>query len=126
MLQFFRMRVTVIGSGSVGTVTGACLAYLAGCWRKPVMKDFFLHALSLRVTFGSESCPWRVLHILRGPARGSHAAWTARFRMRTRLYAAAAKVNIHPTRSFPRNFTLRNPPTVFIHPKISSTRFRFC
>jgi UDPglucose 6-dehydrogenase len=28
MLQFFRMRVTVIGTGYVGTVTGACLAYL--------------------------------------------------------------------------------------------------
>ena len=45
--------------------------------------------------------------------------------MRTRLQAAAAKVNIHATRSRPRNRVLRCGATVFIQPKTSSTRFLF-
>ena len=94
--------------------------------RKPVIKDFFLHALFFESYFRFRIMSLEGSAYPPRPACGSHASWTARFRMRTRLYAAAAKVNIHPTRSFPRNFTLRNPPTVFIHPKISSTRFRFC
>ena len=44
--------------------------------------------------------------------------------MRSRLYAAAAKVKLHPTRSTPRNRVLRCSATVFSQPKISSTRLR--
>src|SRR5438094_2816790 len=45
--------------------------------------------------------------------------------MRTKLYVAAAKVNTQPTRSNPRCRSWRSIPTVFIHPKTSSIRFRF-
>ena len=48
-----------------------------------------------------------------------------RFRILTRVYAAAAKVNIQRTRSSPRNRVLRCCATVFIQPKTSSTRLRF-
>ena len=40
-------------------------------------------------------------------------------RILTKLYAAAANVNIHPVRSTPLNRVLRCSPTVFIHPKTS-------
>src|SRR5665213_1671693 len=53
------------------------------------------------------------------------AGGAMRLRIRTRLYAAAAKVNIHPTLSGPRNLVLRCKATVFIQPNTSSTRFRF-
>jgi len=42
-----------------------------------------------------------------------------------RLWAAAAKVNIPRTSSSPRCRSFRIPPTVFIFPKISSSRLRF-
>src|SRR5438876_2118026 len=45
--------------------------------------------------------------------------------MRTKLYVAAAKVNTQPTRSNPRCRSWRSIPSVFIHPKTSSIRFRF-
>lgn len=64
-----------------------------------------------------------------GPGCGAVAAHVAAFtrlRIRTRLYTAAAKVNSYSTRCTPRSFTLRNNPTVFNHPKTSSTRLRFC
>lgn len=46
-------------------------------------------------------------------------------RSRTRLYTAAAKVDIHPTRATPRYRVLRGSPTVFIQPKISFDTFAF-
>ena len=58
----------------------------------------------------------------------THAAPTglaSRFRIRTRLYAAAANVNTQPTFSIPRCRTLRISAIVFSHPKHSSIRFRF-
>lgn len=59
------------------------------------------------------------------PAFTRHqAASASRLRIRTRLYTAVAKVNIHPTRSTPRCLVLRISPTVFNQPKISSTRLR--
>ena len=42
----------------------------------------------------------------------------------TRLYAAAVKVNIHPTRSLPLWRVLRNPPVVLAQPNTSSMRLR--
>ena len=82
-------------SSKVGAVCSnpACTDLCGGRWatgvptatESPSSKISFFMRCLLRVTFGSESCRWRVLHILRGPARGSHASWTARFRMRTRL-----------------------------------------
>lgn len=47
-------------------------------------------------------------------------------RILTRLYAAVAKVNIHPIRSTPQCLVLRINPTVFSESKISSTLFRHC
>jgi hypothetical protein len=47
------------------------------------------------------------------------------FRIRTKLYAAAAKVNTQPTFSIPRCRTFRIRAIVFSHPKHSSIRFRF-
>ena len=41
------------------------------------------------------------------------------------VLGATANVNIQPTRSVPWCRVLRITPTVFIQPKISSTRFRF-
>ena len=49
----------------------------------------------------------------------------ARLRMRTRLYAAQAKVKIQSTRHTPRCRTLRINAIVFNQPKHSSIRFRF-
>jgi hypothetical protein len=48
----------------------------------------------------------------------------SRFRIRTRLYAAAANVNTQPTLCSPRCLTFRSIPTVFSQPKTSSIRFR--
>ncbi|GIU78826.1 MAG: hypothetical protein KatS3mg005_2064 [Bryobacteraceae bacterium] len=47
-----------------------------------------------------------------------------RFLILTRLYAAAASVNSHPTFSRPLSFTFLSPATTFAHPKNSSTSFR--
>ena len=47
------------------------------------------------------------------------------FRIRTRLYAAAANVNTQLTFSSPRCRTFRINAMVFNHPKHSSIRFRF-
>ena len=52
-------------------------------------------------------------------------ATAASVRIRTKLYTAAAKVNIHPTRATPRCRVLRSSPTVLIQPKISSMHLRF-
>ena len=53
-------------------------------------------------------------------ARGrTHAGIAMSLGSRTRLYAAAAKVKAHPTRSRPRNFVLSCPATVFIQPNVS-------
>jgi hypothetical protein len=52
-------------------------------------------------------------------------ATAASVRMHTRLYTAAANVNIQPIRAMPRWLSLRSSPTVFSQPKISSTHFRF-
>ena len=41
----------------------------------------------------------------------------------TKLYAVATKYPASPVRSSPRYLVRRKPPTVFIQPKISSTRF---
>jgi len=46
-------------------------------------------------------------------------------RIRTKLYAAAANVNIQPTFSIPRCRTFRISAIVFSQPKLSSIRFRF-
>ena len=43
---------------------------------------------------------------------------------RTRLQAAAVRVNIQPTRAMPRCRVLRKLPTVLIQPKLSSIRLR--
>ena len=59
-----------------------------------------------------------------GPFSAPQAASVNRFRIRTRLYTVAAKVNIQPTRSTPLYRVLRISPTVFSQPKISSTRLR--
>ena len=48
-----------------------------------------------------------------------------RFFIPTSLKAATPKINIHPNRSVPRCHVFRSIPTVFNHPKVSSTRFRF-
>src|SRR5207302_5351163 len=63
---------------------------------------------------------------LRVPRRptDAHTVWAVRFRIRTRLYAARAKVNIQSTRRVPRYRVLRISPMVLSQPKISSTRFR--
>ncbi len=58
-----------------------------------------------------------------GPGYTSATA-AARFRMRTRLSTAQAKVKIHATLPTPRCRTLRSPATVFSQPKHSSMRFR--
>jgi len=62
---------------------------------------------------------------VRGGTVSAHVAASTRLRIRTRLYTAAAKVHSQPTRCTPRSLTLHNTPTVFNHPKISSTRLRF-
>jgi hypothetical protein len=56
-----------------------------------------------------------------------HVGAPSRFVVRTRLYAEAAQVNIHLTRSRLQNRALRIKvnATVFNHPQISSTRLRF-
>lgn len=60
-------------------------------------------------------------------AEGSHGislidhGVRVRVLMRTRLYAAAANVNVQPTRLRPRCRSLRSVATVFIHPKTVST-----
>ena len=65
-------------------------------------------------------------HGARGGTVSAHVAASTRLRIRIRLYTAAAKVNSQPTRCTPRSVTVHNNPTVFNHPKISSTRVRFC
>jgi hypothetical protein len=69
-----------------------------------------------------------------GVAMGWTLAWSpptrphataASVRIRTKLYTAAAKVNIQPTWATPRCRVFRSSPTVFIQPKISSTHLRF-
>lgn len=55
-----------------------------------------------------------------------HGATATRLRIRTRLYAATAKVKSQPTRCPPRSLTVRSQPTVFSQPKTSSTRLRVC
>jgi len=47
-------------------------------------------------------------------------------RIRARLYAAAVKAKVQFTRATPWWRGLRSRSTVFIHPKISSIRFRRC
>src|SRR5271170_4519258 len=60
------------------------------------------------------------------PRRGGlQAAADSSVRIRTRLYAAAPIVNIHPTRARPRCRTFRSNATLLIQPKISSIRLRF-
>ncbi len=49
-----------------------------------------------------------------------------RFRIRTTLYAAQAKVNTQSTLKIPRWRTFRSNAIVFSHPKHSSMRFLFC
>ena len=44
--------------------------------------------------------------------------------IRTKLYAAAVKVNIQPTSAVPRWRVLRKPPAVLIQPNTSSMRLR--
>jgi len=61
-----------------------------------------------------------------GGTVSAHVAASTRLRIRTRLYAPAAKVNSQPTRYTPRSVTVRNNPTVFNHPMVSSTRLRVC
>ena len=56
--------------------------------------------------------------------RPIHAGASRRFLILTRLYTAAVKMNIQPTRSVPLWRVFRIPPTVFIQPKHSSTRLR--
>ena len=41
------------------------------------------------------------------------------------IVSGSRNVNMQPTRSGPRNLVLRYMATVFIQPKVSSTRFRF-
>ena len=57
------------------------------------------------------------------PRRQGHVA--PRLRSRTRLYAAVAKVTIQSTSASPQCRSFRKPPRVFIHPRTSSTNFRF-
>src|SRR5580700_11386683 len=56
--------------------------------------------------------------------RAAHPATAVSVRMRTKLYAAAPNVNIHPTLARPRCRTLRSSATLFNHPNISSIRLR--
>ena len=58
------------------------------------------------------------------PSVRPHAT-AASVRIRTKLYTAAANVNIQPTRATPRCRTLRSSPTVLSQPKTSSTPLRF-
>jgi hypothetical protein len=80
----------------------------------------------LRESFGCIGCG---LKILFQPSRHRWAlvylACIARFRSRTKLEAAAAKVKTHPTLKIPRCRTFRNSAIVFSQPKHSSTRFLF-
>ena len=66
----------------------------------------------------------RSLDRIRRRDRPHHAGASRRLRIRTRLYTAAVKTNIHPTRAVPLWRVLRIPPTVFIQPKHSSIRLR--
>jgi hypothetical protein len=63
-----------------------------------------------------------------GPHRagrlGAHAT-AGSVSILTRLYTAATKVNIHPTRAMPRERVGCSSPTVFLQPKISSTHIRW-
>lgn len=56
---------------------------------------------------------------LAGPAASPYAVTIARLRIRTRLYAARAKVKTQPTRKRPWCRVFLIIPTVFSHPKIS-------
>ncbi len=60
----------------------------------------------------------------RGPVHRRYPVPSPRFLIRTRLYAAAVKLKCQATFSVPMYRVFRKTPTVFIHPKISSTRFR--
>ena len=53
-----------------------------------------------------------------------YAAAVSSLGIRTKLYAAAAKVNIQPTSTVPRCRVLRRPPAVLIQPNTSSMRLR--
>ncbi len=61
---------------------------------------------------------------LEGSSRALQAVAAIRFLILTRLYAAAANGNSHPTFSLPLSFTFLSPATTFAHPKNSSTPFR--
>ena len=54
----------------------------------------------------------------------SYAAAPSSFGSRTKLYAAALRVNIQPTRAVPRCRVLRKPAAAFVHPNTSSIRLR--
>jgi len=58
------------------------------------------------------------------PIRHPQAGCAVRFLIRTKLYAAAAKVNIQPTLSGPRNLVWCSSAMLFIHPNTSSPRLR--
>ena len=76
------------------------------------------------VSLGARSCCWR-----RGPGwrcrcHMTGQAWESRLAMRVRLNVApASNVQIR-LRARPTKRSLRQPPTVFFQPKISSTRLR--
>lgn len=70
---------------------------------------------ALPTQISSKSCFFGLILYYGGAVR-------LRLRIRTRLKAAAAKVKKQSAFSSPRYFIFRIPPTVFIQPKISSTR----
>src|SRR3954463_6912073 len=58
------------------------------------------------------------------PVQFHYGAASSSFDILTMLYAAATRYAHNPARLLPRYRVFRNPPTVFIHPKISSTFLR--
>lgn len=118
---------------------GNRLEALTGCGKTPFFSEIRnLHYAELKADCSQVAAQITNLFFLRPfsaalPLFGhtsplTHTAPTglaSSFRIRTRLYAAAANVNIQPTFSIPRCRTFRINAIVFNHPKHSSIRFRF-
>lgn len=123
----------------VGSLSCPANSRLAGCGKTPFFSEIRnLHYAELKADCSQVAAQITNLFFLRPfsaalPLFGhtsplTHTAPTglaSSFRIRTRLYAAAANVNIQPTFSIPRCRTFRINAIVFNHPKHSSIRFRF-
>jgi len=99
---------------------------VTGCGKKPPLSRFSCAPVetSRWIPVGADG-PRAFRARRTAPRAALQAAAASSVRMRTRLYAAAPIVNIHPTRARPRCRTLRSSATLFSHPKISSIRLRF-